>query len=183
MMTLTPEDLERMFPFRPLPDYQRPDKVYRSSSEVMLPPRRMRVSEAAERFMVLSRPDYHGPMKLDGADYMREPADMVRSRQVEAVVFAGPAQSVKTTALVEGAVAHAVTCDPIDTLVVQMTQQAARDWSLNRLGPLVRNSPSLAAKLSGIGLEVKEVLKHATPTRDFSNLVLRIKSLKRSGKK
>lgn len=36
----------------------------------------------------------------------------------------------------------------------------------------------LAAKLSGIGLEVKEVLKHATPTRDFSNLALRIKSAK-----
>lgn len=36
----------------------------------------------------------------------------------------------------------------------------------------------LASKLSGIGLEVKEVLKHATPTRDFSNLVLRIKSAK-----
>jgi branched-chain amino acid transport system substrate-binding protein len=36
----------------------------------------------------------------------------------------------------------------------------------------------LAGKLSGIGLEVKDVLKHATPTRDFSNLVLRIKSLK-----
>ena len=36
----------------------------------------------------------------------------------------------------------------------------------------------LSGKLSGIGLEVKEVLKHATPTRDFSNLVLRVKSLK-----
>jgi branched-chain amino acid transport system substrate-binding protein len=36
----------------------------------------------------------------------------------------------------------------------------------------------LAGKLAGIGLEVKEVLKHATPTRDFSNLVLRIKSIK-----
>jgi branched-chain amino acid transport system substrate-binding protein len=36
----------------------------------------------------------------------------------------------------------------------------------------------LAGKLSGIGLEVKDVLKHATPTRDFSNLVLKIKSLK-----
>ncbi len=36
----------------------------------------------------------------------------------------------------------------------------------------------LQGKLAGIGLEVKEVLKHATPTRDFSNLVLRIKSLK-----
>jgi len=36
----------------------------------------------------------------------------------------------------------------------------------------------LGSKLSGIGLEVKEVLKHATPTRDFSNLVLRIKALR-----
>ena len=36
----------------------------------------------------------------------------------------------------------------------------------------------LQGKLSGIGIEVKEVLKHATPTRDFTNLVLRIKSVK-----
>jgi len=36
----------------------------------------------------------------------------------------------------------------------------------------------LSAKLASIGLEVKEVLKHATPTRDFSNLVLRIKAIK-----
>ena len=36
----------------------------------------------------------------------------------------------------------------------------------------------LQGKISGVGLEVKEVLKHATPTRDFSNLVLRVKSLR-----
>ncbi len=36
----------------------------------------------------------------------------------------------------------------------------------------------LSGNLSKIGIEVKDVLKHATPTRDFSNLVLRIKSLK-----
>ena len=36
----------------------------------------------------------------------------------------------------------------------------------------------LQTKLSGIGIEVKETLKHATPTRDFTNLVLRIKSVK-----
>ncbi len=36
----------------------------------------------------------------------------------------------------------------------------------------------LQSKLSGIGIEVKETLKHATPTRDFTNLVLRIKSVK-----
>ena len=36
----------------------------------------------------------------------------------------------------------------------------------------------LSSKLSGIGIEIKEVLKHATPTRDFTNLVLRIKSIK-----
>ncbi len=36
----------------------------------------------------------------------------------------------------------------------------------------------LQAKISGIGLEVKEVLPHASPTRDFTNLVLRIKAIK-----
>lgn len=36
----------------------------------------------------------------------------------------------------------------------------------------------LAAKISGIGLEVKEVLPHASPTRDFTNMVLRIKGIK-----
>jgi branched-chain amino acid transport system substrate-binding protein len=36
----------------------------------------------------------------------------------------------------------------------------------------------LSGKIANIGLEVKETLKHATPTRDFSNLVLRVKSLK-----
>jgi branched-chain amino acid transport system substrate-binding protein len=36
----------------------------------------------------------------------------------------------------------------------------------------------LAGKLASIGITVKETLKHATPTRDFSNLVLRIKSIK-----
>ncbi len=36
----------------------------------------------------------------------------------------------------------------------------------------------LNGRLPGIGVEVKETLKHGTPTRDFSNLVLRIKSLK-----
>jgi len=128
----------------------------------------MKVSEAAERYIVLSRPDYHGPLSFDGADYMREPADMVRSRSTEAVIFAGPAQSVKTTALVEGAVAHAITCDPIDTLVVQMTQQAARDWSQNRLGPLVRNSPSLKGRLSFMKSEDN------TFDKRFSGMLLRV---------
>ena len=36
----------------------------------------------------------------------------------------------------------------------------------------------LASKLPGIGIEVKEVMKHANPTRDFANVALRIRSLK-----
>ncbi len=36
----------------------------------------------------------------------------------------------------------------------------------------------LAGKLPGIGIEVAEVIKHANPTRDFSNIALRIRSLK-----
>ena len=36
----------------------------------------------------------------------------------------------------------------------------------------------LGTRLPGIGIEVKEVMKHANPTRDFTNVALRIKSLK-----
>jgi branched-chain amino acid transport system substrate-binding protein len=35
----------------------------------------------------------------------------------------------------------------------------------------------LARELPGYGYEVKEVVKHANPTRDFNNIVLRMKSL------
>ena len=35
----------------------------------------------------------------------------------------------------------------------------------------------LARELPGYGFEVKEVLKHANPTRDFNNIVLRIKAV------
>jgi branched-chain amino acid transport system substrate-binding protein len=35
----------------------------------------------------------------------------------------------------------------------------------------------LASQLPGLGYKVVEVVKHATPTRDFSNIVLRMKSL------
>ena len=35
----------------------------------------------------------------------------------------------------------------------------------------------LARELPGYGFEVKEVIKHANPTRDFNNIVLRMKSL------
>ena len=35
----------------------------------------------------------------------------------------------------------------------------------------------LAAQLPGMGYEVKEIVKHANPTRDFNNIVLRMKSV------
>ena len=35
----------------------------------------------------------------------------------------------------------------------------------------------LAKELPGLGYEVKEIMKHANPTRDFSNIVLRLKAI------
>ncbi len=35
----------------------------------------------------------------------------------------------------------------------------------------------LAAQLPGLGYDVKEVIKHANPTRDFNNIVLRVKAV------
>jgi phage terminase large subunit GpA-like protein len=50
-----------------------------------------------------------------------------------------------TVALVDGWLAHNVVNDPGDMLVVQMTQEKAREYSKQRVQRLVRNSPKVAA--------------------------------------
>lgn len=110
------------------------------------PPNRMRVSEGAARNLKIARPGgASGYWSPDETPYMVEPTDMLASRRHEAVCFVGPAQSGKTVALGEGWLSHAVVNDPGDMLVVQMSQDKAREYSKQRIDRAIRNSPTLAA--------------------------------------
>ncbi len=108
------------------------------------PPTRMRVSEAATRHLKLYQPG-GGAIAWDGNEtpYMIEPTDMFASRRHEASIFVGPARTGKTAALLLGSLTHAVINDPGDMLMVQMTQDKAREFSKTDIDRALRYSPDI----------------------------------------
>lgn len=123
--------------------------ILKAVSELLRPPRRMPVAEAAGRYLRIARPG--GVAKEWDASltpYMVEPMNALADRRAEAVVFVGPARTGKTFALVIGGLTYSVICDPGDTLVVHMTEHNARDFSKDDIARAHRNSPELQARLS-----------------------------------
>lgn len=115
-----------------------------SSWPALLPPNRVSVSKGAGEILVIKRPGgASGFWSAAETPYMVEPLDMLASRRHSAVCFAGPAQSGKTAAFGEAWMAHNVVNDPGDTLIIQMTQDKAREYSKQRVDRAIRNSPRL----------------------------------------
>lgn len=110
------------------------------------PPRRLSVSEGAAANLMINQPGgYVGPWASTETPYMVEPMDMLASRRHEAVCFVGPARTGKTMGLLEGWASHVIVNDPGDMLIVQMTQDKAREYSKTRIDRMLRHSPNLAA--------------------------------------
>ena len=114
----------------------------------LLPPNRMRVSEGAQKLIIKRPGGGEGAWDPLETAYMVEPVDMLASRVHSAVCFVGPAQTGKTVALGEGWLTHAVTNDPGDMLIVQMTETKAGEYSKQRIGRALRHSPALRALAS-----------------------------------
>lgn len=124
-------------------------KVIQESADAFRPPRRIPVSKSAEQGLKIVQPGgYTGYWSPEDTPYMIEPMNMLASRVHEAVVFAGPARSGKTMGLLDGWITHAVVSDPGDFLVVQMTQDKARDYSKTRIDRAIRHSPDLKERMS-----------------------------------
>lgn len=120
-----------------------------SGFEAFRPPKRMSVAEAAAQNFHIRQPGgYTGQWSAEEAPYMVEPMNMLASRRHEAVCFVGPARSGKTIALGDGFMVYAVTCDPGDMLIVQMSQEKAREYSKTRIDRAIRHSPALRALMS-----------------------------------
>lgn len=110
----------------------------------LMPPTRRRVSESAAEFLVIKRPGgASGNWSPGETPYMVKPTDTLASRAHSAVCFVGPAQTGKTVSLGEGWLTHAVLSDPGDMLIVQMSQDKAREYSRQRIDRALRNSPAL----------------------------------------
>ncbi|HFX4723679.1 TPA: phage terminase large subunit family protein, partial [Escherichia coli] len=77
-----------------------------------------------------------------------EPMNCLASREYDAVIFVGPARTGKTIGLIDGWVIYNVICDPADMLIIQMTEEKAREHSKKRLARTFRVSPEVVSRLS-----------------------------------
>lgn len=82
------------------------------------------------------------------APYVIEPMNCLASREYDAVIFVGPARTGKTIGLIDGWVIYNVICDPADMLIIQMTEEKAREHSKKRLARTFRVSPEVVSRLS-----------------------------------
>lgn len=120
-------------------------QIRRDVSRLIRPPVKRSISETAAKFVKPKGTRLYDP---GFTHYMVEPADCMTSRQYEAVVFVGPAQTGKTQALVDNAIAHVVTTDPQDVMVIQTSKDQARDFSMRRVDRMHRNSPAVGRQLA-----------------------------------
>lgn len=124
-------------------------EVRRSVSVLARPPVRMRVSDAARKFVRVTSSG-GGAVAWDSTltPYMIEPMDCLTAREYESVIFAGPARTGKTLGLIDCFAGYMITCDPSDMMITQISQDKAKDFSKLRINRMLRNSPDIGQHLS-----------------------------------
>lgn len=128
---------------------------YNTLGEIMVecasafdPPERLSVSEAAEKYVDLHNPPaYIGKYKNSTTPYMVEPMDLFTSRHHTGLIFCSSAQSAKTQGLILNTLAYTIKCNPIDVILYNPSQGAARDFSKRRVDRLHRHSKEIGAEL------------------------------------
>ncbi|EFO0441188.1 phage DNA packaging protein [Escherichia coli KTE141] len=119
------------------------------SGYILRAPRRMRVADAVTQYMRVPMGAGNSvPWDPLVAPYVIEPMNCLASREYDAVIFVGPARTGKTIGLIDGWVIYNVICDPADMLIIQMTEEKAREHSKKRLARTFRVSPEVVSRLS-----------------------------------
>lgn len=115
-------------------------------------PNRMPVAEAVAKYMRVPLGGGNSvPWDPTLTPYVVEPMNCLTSREYDAVIFVGPARTGKTNGLVDGWAVYTVVCDPSDMLIVQLTEEKAREYSRKRIDRTFRVSPEVVSRLSSRG--------------------------------
>ncbi len=123
--------------------------IRRDVSGILRAPRRMPVADAVGTYMRVPMGAGNSvPWDPDLAPYVIEPMNCLASREYDAVVFVGPARTGKTIGLIDGWIVYNIVCDPADMLVIQVSEEKAREHSKKRLDRTFRCSPEVKNLLS-----------------------------------
>lgn len=128
--------------------YKSVEDVVIDCAAVFQPADRLTVTEAAKKYVVIKRPGM--PTRHwdeDETPYMVEPQNLLSSRQLAAIIFCGPAQSGKTEGIILNFLAYSIMQDPMDMIIYNPTQVAARDFAVRRIDRMNLNSPEIRARL------------------------------------
>ncbi|MEG3135514.1 phage terminase large subunit family protein [Rouxiella sp. T17] len=123
--------------------------IRRDVSALLKAPRRMPVADAVAKYMRV--PDGGGSSSAWEASltpYVIEPMNCLASRLFDSVIFVGPARTGKTIGLIDGWIVYTIVCDPSDFLLIQMTEEKAREHSKKRLDRTFRVSKAVRKRLS-----------------------------------
>lgn len=124
------------------------EDIFIGAADVFKRVDRLSVTQVAERYVVIKRLGGRtGHWDRHLAPYMVEPQNSLMSRLLSSTVFVGPSQSGKTESLILNWIAFSVMQDPMDMMIFNPTQQAARDFALRRVDRLNFNSPELKRRL------------------------------------
>jgi len=116
---------------------------------VFAPPPRLTVSQWADQHRKLSPEASAEPGQWDTsrAEFQRGIMDAVSDPLIEEVVVMKSAQ-VGWTEIINNIAGYFIDQDPAPIMVMQPTLEMAEGWSTDRLAPMVRDSPRLAAKIA-----------------------------------
>lgn len=111
------------------------------------PPERLTVSEWADKYRVLSEKDTAAPGKWQTTKtpYLRGVMDAFNNRRIQDITFCAGTQVGKTSAE-QNMIGYAIDQDPGPMMIVYPTDKLAEFTSENRLKPMFRLSPPIAAK-------------------------------------
>ena len=122
-------------------NYRTVGEVICDIANILRPPERLTVTQAAEKYVYLNTPGaYVGYFKNETTPYLREPSDTFTSLHFNGIIFVAPAQAGKTQSLILNTVAYSIKVDPMDMMIVCPTMMAARDFSMRRIDRLHRHS-------------------------------------------
>lgn len=128
--------------------YKSIDEIFVGLAEMLKPPERLSVSNAAVKYRRINNPGaYVGAWTNEMVPYMVEPMDVFASTTYTGMIFAGPAQCAKTDGLVLNTISYTIKVDPMDMMLVCPTNTAARDFSIRRVDRLHQHSPEIGGML------------------------------------
>ncbi len=125
------------------------------------PPPKLTVSEWADEFRVLSPEASSEPGKWSTArvEPSRGIMDAFADPDTEIITAMVAAQTVKTE-VINNVTGYHVHLDPCPMLILQPTLQMAEAYSKDRLAPMIRDTPQLAAKIGDKARDSEDTILH-----------------------